>query len=244
VEAEITGLQATQQTMEAEIVASNEARSGASGLEGMVIAVRQQATRLDGAVTQVTRQLQEVDIAALPQLSEQVERLNQDFETLARESRQRSEAYAELQREQRQLKAEVSAISTAVGDVTARFADVATQVDALSTQLGERPDAPRVSQAKANGPWAAAQKARHYTLQIGGFHRPQSLALFVERYRIGDNSTVYHTEHQGQKWYVLFYGRYPTIEQALAAQRALPTDLAAHRPWVRRIPGDGDFYPL
>ncbi|WP_369408967.1 SPOR domain-containing protein [endosymbiont of Lamellibrachia barhami] len=58
------------------------------------------------------------------------------------------------------------------------------------------------------------------------------------------DSAIYHTEHQGQKWYVLFHGNYETLEQAKAATRQLPADLAAYKPWIRQIPETGGLFPL
>jgi cell division protein FtsN/uncharacterized coiled-coil protein SlyX len=111
--------------------------------------------------------------------------------------------------------------------------------------------APEASVAKAESApaaegrqWAQAQKQRRYTLQLGGFHRRQSLESFVRRHRIAQGSAVYRTQHQGRTWYVLFYGTFKRVHQAVAATRRLPASVAAQKPWVRRLPRSGTLEPL
>lgn len=248
---EAVELRATQQAMQSEIATIEKARSDLSNLGESVEMLRERSSRLDEAVTQATAQLQQFDDATLPGLSGQVDRLSRDVEALGRDRQRQAEAISDLQAGQAQLKTEVSETTTAVEEVATEPAEATesvgeTETSDLTDAKSSAPSttAPRVTQPEAEQPWKEAQKARHYTLQIGGFHKPSSLASFARQHRIGDDSGVYHGVHQGKKWYVLFYGRYPTLKQALDAKRQLPPALAAHGPWARRIPGDGDLNPL
>lgn len=241
---EIAGLQANQQALQSEIAVAKEAGVGITGVEKRVVDVEQRYSRMDGAVNELSQQLRQITAFAVPKLSAQTDVLVQDVELLNRENQQRAEAYAGLQNEQQQLKAEVSAVSTAVDDIAAQFAAVSTTVDRMAVAFDERSKPKHVSRPQVGREWTEAQKARHFTLQMAGFHRPESLAPFVEKYRLEGDSVVFQTVHQGRKWYVLFYGRYESVGQALAALRQLPPGLAANKPWVRRIPANGNLYPL
>ena len=96
------------------------------------------------------------------------------------------------------------------------------------------------------GPWERARAQRRFTLQLIGVHERQHLAWFLKRHRLEaeTETAVHHTRYQGRPWLVLLYGIYDSQRQALAAARRLPPDLAALRPWVRRIPAQGRLEPL
>ena len=42
-------------------------------------------------------------------------------------------------------------------------------------------------------------------------------------------------ERQGQPWFMVFYGEFPTREAANAAAAGLPGELASRSPWVRPV---------
>jgi septal ring-binding cell division protein DamX len=70
------------------------------------------------------------------------------------------------------------------------------------------------------------------------------MAWFLGQHRIAGDNAVHYGERGGRQWLVLFHGIYRTLGQALAAAGSLPADLAAQKPWARRIPTAGRLEPL
>ena len=204
--------------------------------------------------------------------SEQLNELTQAMEALGREDqeqRQRHEALqkiqgqqqqerVELQKAQEQLQQQDAELLQGQQRLQAELGRIAEELKALKASAGTKPGAkapvrkpatemkpamvPAPARTMAAPAWAEAGASGRYTLQLAGFYQPASLAWFVERHHLGQDSAVYHTEFQGRKWYVVFHGIYDTIEQAVAAASDLPPELAAQNPWVRRIPQSGDLF--
>lgn len=91
------------------------------------------------------------------------------------------------------------------------------------------------SPAPSKSPTHGAPAAGAYTLQLLGSRREAALRQFIAANNLADNATVVHTQRDGQDWYVLLYGRYPSRAAASAAlTRFAPAVRAAH-PWPRRV---------
>ncbi|MHB8747106.1 MAG: AAA family ATPase [Gammaproteobacteria bacterium] len=80
-----------------------------------------------------------------------------------------------------------------------------------------------------------AQPAGAYTLQLLGARREAALRQFIATNDLADKATVVHTQHAGQDWYVLLYGRYPSRAAASAGLTQLPPAVRAAHPWPRRV---------
>lgn len=76
-----------------------------------------------------------------------------------------------------------------------------------------------------------------YTLQLMGSHELIDLKDTQAEYALQGCSRVWRTEHNGQCWYVLTYGRYATLEEARCAKEKLSCELRELGPWVRRVSG-------
>jgi septal ring-binding cell division protein DamX len=205
----------------------------------------------------------------LNQLTEDVEFLRrqdqqqrQATDELRKAQEQQQLADTELQKGQEQLKQQDVALQQGQQELQSEQQRIAEELKALKasadkmqgTKAPAQKPAPAAKPAAGRAParvgtqaapaWAQARAAGRYTLQLAGFHRAESLAWFIERHGLGSDSAVYHTKFQGRKWYVVFHGIYDTIAQAVAAASHLPPELAAQRPWVRRIPRSGDLFQL
>lgn len=206
--------------------------------------------------------------AQLSQITEKVETLSRQDQQQRQQSAELQQAQEKLQLEnvelrkgQEQQQLESAELLKGQEKLQAELDRIAEEVKVLEQRAGKKPgaiapaqtptsstpaprQAPARIQATEGGAWAQARASRNYTLQMGGFHRPESLAWFIEQHGLGADSAVYHTQYQGRKWYVVFHGIYQTIGQAVAAASQLPPDLVAQRPWVRRIPKTGDLFQL
>jgi DamX protein len=85
--------------------------------------------------------------------------------------------------------------------------------------------------------WLLAQDPESYTIQIMGVHNEQSLLDFIKR-----NQTLaqgefayYESLFQGEPWFQLLYGLYPTKQAAQLGADELPEDIRRGGPWIRRL---------
>lgn len=90
-----------------------------------------------------------------------------------------------------------------------------------------------VAKPSAGGAIASAP-ASHYTLQLSGASRSDTLKAFAQKNQLA-NYQVYETSRNGKVWYVLVYGSYPTVNDAKNAVNSLPADVKAKKPWVRTV---------
>ncbi|MEC7729588.1 MAG: SPOR domain-containing protein [Pseudomonadota bacterium] len=83
-----------------------------------------------------------------------------------------------------------------------------------------------IDQVRARGGW---------TIQLVAGNLEQTALNVISRYsQLGD--LVYtRGERQGQPWFMVFYGEFPTREAANVAAAGLPEELASRSPWVRPV---------
>ncbi len=218
-----------QQVDKAEPAVIREPAIDSTKLENEVAELRQGLSQLGDSVAQVTHSVDEIKASVDPELPGKINRLTDNLETLSQENLQKQQESARLKTSQQQVQAELDKITGKVKALERTTPDLMV-IAAAQTPEGRQ--------------WIKAQQLGQYTLQVVGVHKRESLARFVRQQGIEADSAIYHTEHQGQKWYVLFYGNYETLEQAKTATRQLPADLAAYKPWIRQIPETGGLFPL
>lgn len=233
-----------QMAMQQGSSADEQASTAIADIEKDMVAMRRELAVLSDSLSKVSRTVEEVDTVAAPGLPAQVMQLNETVDALERQDLQQQEETAELRREQEQQQQDSTELRSGQEQLQAELEKIADDVKSLGEKAVAVPvmtTAPRPAETKA---WAQARKSGRYTLQLAGFHRPGSLALFKKMYDLDAESAVYHTEFQGREWHVVFYGIYETVGQALAAAGQLPPELAAQEPWVRRIPPAGEIRPF
>ena len=218
-----------QQVDKAEPAVIREPAIDSTKLENEVAELRQGLSLLGDSVAQVTHSVDEIKASVDPELPGKINRLTDNLETLSQENLQKQQESARLKTSQQQVQAELDKITGKIKALERTTPNLMV-IAAAQTPEGRQ--------------WIKAQQLGQYTLQVVGVHKRESLVRFVRQQGIEADSAIYHTEHQGQKWYVLFYGNYETLEQAKAATKQLPADLAAYKPWIRQIPETGGLLPL
>lgn len=90
--------------------------------------------------------------------------------------------------------------------------------------------------ATAGGSASAFKSASgsHYTLQLSGASRPDSLNAFAKQQKLS-NYVVYETTRNGKPWYVLVNGIYASPAAAKQAVASLPAEVQAKQPWARSL---------
>lgn len=101
---------------------------------------------------------------------------------------------------------------------------------------GRRPRAAVVTNMAATPrEWVAAQNPAHYTLQLASSTNQALIRKYYEENRLQGKAGYYSFLKQGETWYALVYGAYPTVNEAKAAMAGLPQSLRKWSPWARNI---------
>ena len=110
-------------------------------------------------------------------------------------------------------------------------------VDAYnSIQLAIKPAGnQRVQIVQTPEDWVRAQKANYYTLQLASSTNRKLIEKYYNENQLQGIAGYYVNRRQGENWYALVYGAYPTVSEANAAIATLPKDLRKWSPWVRKL---------
>jgi septal ring-binding cell division protein DamX len=83
--------------------------------------------------------------------------------------------------------------------------------------------------------WVASQDPGYYTLQLASSTNRQLIAKYYEDNQLDGHAGYYRSKREGEEWYALVYGSYPSVQDAKDAIDSLPADLKKWSPWVRNI---------
>ncbi|VAX14236.1 hypothetical protein MNBD_GAMMA24-2009 [hydrothermal vent metagenome] len=83
--------------------------------------------------------------------------------------------------------------------------------------------------------WVLAQNGAYYTLQLASSTNRKLIEKYYTENQLQGRAGYYVTQRQGEEWYALVYGAYPTVGDANAAITSLPKDLRKWSPWVRKL---------
>lgn len=74
----------------------------------------------------------------------------------------------------------------------------------------------------------------YFAVQLVAFRDKADVLAYIARHDLGD-PPYGRVLRQGEVWYVLLYGVWPSKAEAEAAVAAMPEDLRQATPWVRRL---------
>ena len=83
--------------------------------------------------------------------------------------------------------------------------------------------------------WLDGQPKAGYTLQLLAVGNLESVRSTVSKYKLQEQAFSIQGERQGQPWYPLLWGVYPSREAALAALKDLPAELRKSGAWARSL---------
>ncbi len=78
-----------------------------------------------------------------------------------------------------------------------------------------------------------AQDPQQYTVQLIGSSSEAAVIRFIRKHGIEKESAYYSTMRNGQPWFTVVYGSYPSREVAHQAVQRLPPSLRNASPWLR-----------
>jgi len=92
-----------------------------------------------------------------------------------------------------------------------------------------------VTQQATAQDWLAAQNPAWYTLQLASSTNRQLIEKYYQENNLAGKAGYYRSRREGEDWYALVYGAYPSVQDAKDAIDQLPEDLKKWSPWVRNI---------
>lgn len=83
--------------------------------------------------------------------------------------------------------------------------------------------------------WVQSQTPNFYTLQLASSTNVELIKKYFVENNLDGKGGYYKNKREGEYWYALVYGAYPSVSAANAAVANLPPDLKKWSPWVRKL---------
>lgn len=83
--------------------------------------------------------------------------------------------------------------------------------------------------------WVANLENSYYTLQLASSTNLKLIQKYLSENELQGTAGYYKSKRQGEYWYALVYGAYPSVDEANIAIATLPKDLRKWSPWVRNV---------
>lgn len=72
-----------------------------------------------------------------------------------------------------------------------------------------------------------------YALQLAALQSKSAVSDFLQQYAVADRALVYETRRNGEPWYMVLLGDYPSVADARRAEFELPANVQALGPWAK-----------
>lgn len=92
-----------------------------------------------------------------------------------------------------------------------------------------------VAQQTSAEQWLTTQNPAWYTLQLASSTNRQLIEKYYQENNLAGKAGYYRSRREGEDWFALVYGAYPSVQDAKDAIDQLPEDLKKWSPWVRNI---------
>lgn len=93
----------------------------------------------------------------------------------------------------------------------------------------------KTSATKANGiygqDWIREQNKNNFTLQLLATHQEATAKNYLKKFSLKEDAAIFNVKRNGENWFTLLYGNYPSKSSAQAAANKLPKGVS--KPWVR-----------
>lgn len=88
---------------------------------------------------------------------------------------------------------------------------------------------------KANGiygqDWIREQNKNNFTLQLLATHHEATAKNYLKKFSLKEDAAIFKVKRNGENWFTLLYGNYPSKSLAQTAANKLPKGVS--KPWVR-----------
>ncbi len=127
--------------------------------------------------------------------------------------------------------------TTPITEGTQAAEPAARQEPAVNTEQAPEPLAPAlqaVSVTLSNAELLAISGTR-YALQLAALQSKAAVADFLQQYDIENTARVYETVRNGEAWYMILIGDYPSVNAARRAELELSANVRRLTPWVKSL---------
>ncbi len=76
-----------------------------------------------------------------------------------------------------------------------------------------------------------------FTVELFGSHQLSLAQRLQNQLNLSQHAHLWHTQYRGKDWYVLSYGEFNTVQEAIVAKNDLSDELPQLKPWVRATVG-------
>ncbi|WP_337992949.1 AAA family ATPase [Enterovibrio qingdaonensis] len=109
---------------------------------------------------------------------------------------------------------------------------IAPKPEAVPAPIAEPAAAPLVDVPLANKVLLTVPASR-YALQLAALQSKQAANEFMQEYELGGTALVYETRRNGEPWFMVLVGDYPSVADARRAEVALPESVRNLTPWAK-----------
>ena len=121
-----------------------------------------------------------------------------------------------------------STSSTSAG--SAKSTTTKTEASPPMSQVSNPRLAPQASQVTAS-----VNGTHQYTVQLFASHDEAAAQKFISKFQLQGIANYHQASISDAPWFIVFYGKYSSMDAARTALASLPTNLQALHPWIKTL---------
>ena len=94
---------------------------------------------------------------------------------------------------------------------------------------------PEIAALLESSTWILVQDETQYTIQMSASRDLSSVQNFLRRHSLPLPNSIFSFERDGDIWYALVHGIFPTLSEARQAVEQMPADAQRDQPWIREV---------
>lgn len=109
-----------------------------------------------------------------------------------------------------------------------------SSADTTQVALADLVD-PEIADLLESPNWILVQDENQFTIQMSASRDLPSVQNFLRRNTLPSPNSIFSFEREGEVWFALVHGIFPTFEDAQSAVQAMPAAAQKDTPWIRSI---------
>ena len=131
--------------------------------------------------------------------------------------------------------ADAEATNELIAAVTAPAEPDSAQQSAQNEETAEADDATKAPGYLESPNWILVQRPDQFTVQMSASRDRPSVENFLKRNPLDPPNSIYSFERDGDTWFALVHGLFPTIDDARRAVERMPASALTNQPWIRSV---------
>ncbi|MFK7852461.1 MAG: SPOR domain-containing protein [Granulosicoccus sp.] len=129
--------------------------------------------------------------------------------------------------------ADSDATNELIAEVTSTEQGSAEQTDTADETQTE--DATKEPGFLESPNWILVQSANQFTVQMSASRDRASVENFLQRNPLDPPNSIFSFDRDGDTWFALVHGLFPSIEDARQAVEKMPASAQTNQPWIRSV---------